>query len=439
MKAREWYLSLAFVLIVTFLFFGNTVRLEVGAATEAVIQTSEIDQLLREAADLENKAARLRQAVENCRRRITPQSPDCQVYIEWQKVVVSYQEAERVAQTLEDQARERRRRAEYLKSQQAPPPVAVPVPQPTSPVTPPETVNQPGAGQGNQPQGADTSPTNPPPAQNQVATLPPRVGEVRIGGLTQKEWDKLRNYQQEIDELYSRIPLSDEEAQRFFELLQARNALWQKAISVPGLTLEERQRLRLLIHTKNQTADVPVFRKEEVLAAAKEKRKSPPPPFPVEVLGNIVEAHVETGTQQAVDELGKKMTETINLNQVDRGLLTCENVVGVSKITLKLKQKDIPGAISETVDFVLGKVIAPLSSMNISVFKSAYSRITFGAVNKFFDEVNNFMKSMGGNEVKFNWEEFYQEMGTGKKAVAEWTEYGDLIKDKIKEEKQENK
>lgn len=434
--ARKCYLSLAFVLIVTFLFFGNTVRLEVGAA-EAVIQTSEIDQLLREAADLENKAVRLRQAVENCRRRIIPQSPDCQVYIEWQKAVVSYQEAERIAQTLEDQARERRRRAEYLKSQQAPPPVAVPVPQPTSPVTPPEAVNQPGAG--NQTQGTGTKSTGQLPVQKQPVPVPPRLSEVRIGGLTQREWNKIRSYQQEIDELYSRIPLSDEEAQRFFELLQARNALWQKAISAPGLSLEERQRLRLLIHTKSQTADVPVFRKEEVLAAAKEKRKSPPPPFPVEVLGNIVEAHVETGSQQAVDELGKKMTETINLNQIDRGLLTCENVVGISKITLKLKQKDIPGAISETVDFVLGKAIAPLSSMNISVFKSAYSRITFGAVNKFFDEVNNFMKSMGGNEVKFNWEEFYKDMSTGQKAVAEWTGFGDLIKDKIKEEKQENK
>lgn len=437
MKNRKYYLSLLFALVVIFLFSGNTIRPETRTATAAVIQTSDIDRLLREAADLENKAARLRQAVENCRSRITPQSPDCQVYIEWQKAVVSYKEAERIAQTLEDQAREKRRQAENLQSQQTPPPVSNPEPQPVSPAAPPAVVNQPASG--NQTQGTGIKPTNQPPSQQQPASVLPRPDEVTTGGLTQKEWANLRNYQQEIDELYSRIPLSDEDAQRFFELLQARNALWQKAISVPGLTPEERQRLRLLIHTRSQTADVPAFRKEEVMAPSKKREKSPPPPFPVGVLGDIVEAHVETGTQQAIDEFGKKMTETINLDQVDRGLLTCENVVGVSKISLKLKQKDVPGAISETVDFVLGKVITPLSSMNINVFKSAYSRITFGAVNKFFDEVNNLMKANGGSEVKFNWEEFHKDMSTGQKAVAEWIGYGDLIKDKIKEDKQEDK
>ncbi|HEK86676.1 MAG TPA: hypothetical protein ENO29_10045 [Candidatus Aminicenantes bacterium] len=402
-----------------------TARFESGTPN---IQSDEIEQLLREAADLENKAAILRRAVENCRQRITPQSPDCQVRIEWEhgaRALVSYQEAEKIAQVLEDQAREKRNRADYLRSQAARPPVYSP-PQPQPTPTPNTPVNPPPLPPVTQPQN-ETSPSTEAPVQP--------APEARIAGLTQKEWNSFRNYQNEIEELYSRIPFSsDEEAQRFFELLKARNALWQKAIYSPGLSQEEREKLRLLIQVKKPEKEVPVLGFPET-GELKKKKEKVPPPLPTEMVGNLVEANIEAGTQQAIDETGQMATEAINLTGKKRGLMTCENAVGISKITMKLRQKDIPGAISETVDFIAGKVVTPLTSMNISVFKSVYSQVTFGAVNKFFGELNNFLKSMGGEEVKFNWDEYYKDMNTGQKSVADWVGLGDQIKDKSKENK----
>jgi hypothetical protein len=225
------------------------------AAGRPSSQAGDATQLLREASDLESRAAKLRQAVENCRRRVTPQSPDCQVYIEWQNAVVAYQEAERIAAVLEEQAREKRRKADSLQNQPvAPPPnypvntqPAVPKPQPVQP-SPPYGGQAP-AGQGTA-QTPLTATTNQ-PAQPAPVSPPPRAGVIRIGGLSRKEWDLIRDYQRQIDEIYSRWPVAAGDVDRLDRLESARNSLWKKAVSVPGLTAEERQRLRLLLHTRS--------------------------------------------------------------------------------------------------------------------------------------------------------------------------------------------
>jgi len=413
----------AVIIILTLIGLKGT-GIERASGSALLIQRDEISQLLQEASDLEVRAAKLRQAVENCRRRITPQAPDCSVYVEWMKTVVPYQEAEKIALALEDQARQKRNRAEFLKSQLNPPPPPTNVQTGANPAATTGAVNISGqGGQQNMNQATPVTPV-PPPTTSSPAPVP-GVGEVRIGGLTQREWNRLRDYQSRIDELSTKWPLSREETDELDRLEMARNRLWKKAVSVPGLTAEERQHLRLLLHTRNQTAEIPVLRKENI--QNKRKTSPPPPPFPAAVLGEVVESHMEVGSQQALDEFGKDMVEVINIKDVDRKMLNGENVVGVSRISLKLKEKDYPGAIAETFDFVVGKLVLPLTSMNVNVFKSVYSKVTFGALNKFMEDS---MKAVGGT---FSWDEMTKDMTTGQKAVMDWVGLGDLMKDKKRE------
>jgi len=100
---------------------------------------------------------------------------------------------------------------------------------------------------------------------------------VQQGGITEQEWQQARQWQQEIDALAGKWPLSQTENERLEELESKRNALWKRAVSTPGLTGEERQRLRLKLYTRTLTATT-----GSILSVTSDQRnlwtQSPPPP-----------------------------------------------------------------------------------------------------------------------------------------------------------------
>lgn len=421
--ALPWKKTVWFRLAIV--FFSVILALSVASKSArslaAAPQSSEITRLEAEATELENRAARLKQAVENCRRSISPQSPDCYIEISWLRARVSYLEAERIANQMEEQARDIRRRIDYLKSQlnrPAPPPPPVTT-QPTTPVSPPVT-GTPTTGNPPVTRPVQTTPTTPAPAPPAAR---PQPVETKIGGLSQKEWNRLMSIQERLEELYRDYASADQdEANRLRDEVYR---LWQKAVSGP-LTPEQRKMLRLRLPSRSQPAGPVKTRREEFL----EKRNQsspPPPPSPLSVASNLVQAHIETGAQQALDEFGKNWVDVINVSEVDRKWLNYENVVGFSKVTMKLKEKDYPGAIAETVDFIAGKVMLPLTSMNVSVFKSVYGQTTFGALNKFMED------SMKMTGAEFSYEEMTRDMNLGQKAVMEWVGFGELMREKDKE------
>ncbi len=383
-------------------------------------QSEEITRLEAEAAELENRAARLKQAIENCRRSISPQSPDCFIDISWLRARVSYREAEKIALHMEDQARDIRRRIDYLKSQlnrPSPPPPPVTT-QPVIPVSPPTGTPPPDNSPVNQP--VQTSPSRPAPSPPAV---PPQPAVTRIGGLTQKEWNRLMSIQERLEELYQDYNSADRaELERLREEVLR---LWQKALKGP-LTPEQRKMLRLRLPPRRQPAG-PVETRREELYEKSLRSSPPPPPSPLSVVQSLVQSHVETGSQQALDEFGKNWVDTVNLSEVDRKWLNYENVVGFSRVTMKLKDKDYPGAIAETVDFIAGKVMLPLTSMNVSVFKSVYGQTTFGALNRFMED----SMSLAGGEFKYS--EMTKDMNLGQKAVLEWLGWGEMMRDKDRE------
>ncbi|NPV82246.1 MAG: hypothetical protein HPY46_01490 [Candidatus Aminicenantes bacterium] len=407
--------------VIGFLFFLVLSAVPgVTMSLAAAPQTGEITRLEAEATELENRAARLKQAVENCRRSISPQSPDCYIEISWLGARVSYLEAEKIAGQMEEQARDIRRRIDYLKSQlnrpAPPPPITT---QPTTPVSPPVT-GTPTTGNQTATRPVQTTPATPAPAPPAAR---PQPFETRVGGLSQKEWNRLMSIQERLEELYRDYASSDQaEVNRLRDEVYR---LWQKAVSGP-LTPEQRKMLRLRLPSRSQPAGPVQTRREELLE--KRNQSSPtPPPSPLSVASNLVQSHIETGAQQALDEFGNNWVDVINVSEVDRKWLNYENVVGFSKVTMKLKEKDYPGAIAETVDFIAGKVMLPLTSMNVSVFKSVYGQTTFGALNKFMED------SMKMTGAEFSYEEMTKDMTLGQKAVMEWVGFGEMMREKDKE------
>lgn len=386
------------------------------------LQSDEIVRLEAQASELEGRAARLRQAVENCRRSISPQAPDCYIEISWLRSRVPYQEAARIAADMEEQARQIRGRIEYLRSQQnrpappPPPPVTTP---PAVTVTPPVS-NAPTTQQTTTNQQTTQTVQAPPVSRPQ-----PPPPEPRVGGLSWREWNQLLSSQRRLEELYRDYASNREEADKLRDRVLE---LWQKAMSGP-LTPEQRKMLRINLPTRTPPSG-PVKTNHNQIAELEEKNLrsvSSPPPSPLSLAGNLVQSHIETGTQQAFDEFGKSWAEAVNLDGVDRKWLNYENVVGLSKVSLKLKDKDYAGAISEAVDFIVGKVTLPLTSMNVSVFKSVYSQTTFGALNKFMED------SMKMTGAEFSYEEMTKDMNVGQKAVMEWVGFGELMREKDKE------
>lgn len=391
-----------------------------GGELSSSLQSDEIVRLEAQASELEGRAARLRQAVENCRRSISPQAPDCYIEISWLRSRVPYQEAARIAADMEEQARQIRGRIEYLRSLQnrpaPPPPVTSP---PANPVTPPVS-NTPTT-----PQTTTTQQSNQTVLAPPVSRPQPPLPEPGVGGLSRREWNQLLSSQRRLEELYKDYASNREEADKLRDrVLQ----LWQKALSGP-LTSEQRKMLRVNLPTGTLPSG-PVKTNRSQIAELEEKNLrsvSSPPPSPLSVAGNLVQSHLETGTQQAFDEFGQSWAEAIDLDGVDRKWLKYENVVGLSKVSLKLKDKDYAGAISEAVDFIVGKVTLPLTSMNVSVFKSVYGQTTFGALNKFMED------SMKMTGAEFSYEELTGDMNVGQKAVMEWVGFGELMREKDKE------
>ncbi|MCX8161349.1 MAG: hypothetical protein N3G18_10560 [Candidatus Saccharicenans sp.] len=384
-------------------------------------QSDEINRLEAEATQVENRAARLKQAVENCRRSITPQSPDCYIEISWLGTRVPYQEAERIAIQMEEQARDLRRRIDYLRSQlnrPAPPPPPVNT-TPTTPVYPPVS----GTSGTNNPQVSQPVTTSPAMPIPSPPLARPQPVESRIGGLSQKEWNRLLSLQERLEELYRDYATADQA-----EVAGLRDEiyrLWQRAVSGP-LTQEQRKMLRLRLPARSQPSGPVQTRREELLEKSRQS-VPPPPPSPLSVASSLVQSHVETGAQQALDEFGNNWVDVINVSEVDRKWLNYENVLGFSKVTMKLKDRDYPGAIAETVDFIAGKVMLPLTSMNVSVFKSVYGQTTFGALNKFMED------SMKMTGAEFSYEEMTRDMNLGQKAVMEWLGFGEMMREKDKE------
>jgi len=242
-------------------------------------------------------------------------------------------------------------------------------------------------------------------------------------GLSDSEWKEASQCQQALDALYAKWPLSSTEANELVKLEARRNQLWVKAISIPGLTADERDRLRLKMHVLNPPPGktIPTVSKETVdkwlkpPALPTQSQEKPAPPAINPVATWLVGQFALGQAQSAAETGGEEWADHI-LEEHSYG-----DFLGVSKIALAYKEGGVSSALTETMNYLVGKIPIPQASMAVEGGRQ-YANIVFQAENKFMTDA---MKAAGGefDKEKF-WSDFNDDCNAGQKAVKEWIGYG---------------
>ncbi len=205
------------------------------------------------------------------------------------------------------------------------------------------------------------------------------AGLAQSGALSADEWQKAGEAQRTIDRLYSKWPLSGDEIKRLDEAQAQRNALWSKAVSVPGLSAEERERLRLDFHVRaSRSGDSPpaVVGKDTLEKWSRQEQtpaKEPATSAPVPVTVNPVTSHVlreflVNRPTAGVEFVGQNLADTVD------GGDSFGNVLGVAKIAVAYKTEGAASARAATADFLVGLIPYPQASFAVDGGREATSR-----------------------------------------------------------------
>ncbi|MHB0998595.1 MAG: hypothetical protein ACYC27_05055 [Armatimonadota bacterium] len=243
-------------------------------------------------------------------------------------------------------------------------------------------------------------------------------------GLTDAEWKEAAECQQGLDALYKNWPLSAADIALADKLEARRNTLWRKAISIPGLTAEERERFRLKLHTLNTQSDKPI---PTITDETKKQWAKPPPPLPnspqakptppaINPIGSLLVGEFALGQAQGAVEFGGEIWADSILEENKYG-----DFLGISKIAVAYKEGGAASAIAETGNFLVGKIPFPQATIAVEGGR-LYSNVVFQAQNKFMTDA---MKAAGGefDKEKF-WSDFNEDLNVWQRAVKEFIGYG---------------
>lgn len=326
-----------------------------------------------------------------------------------------------------------------------PTPIPTPVPAPPPPVGPsPEELRQQQFEREKQalmdafriPQGLADASANNIPAESDAIVLnedtvfgmgPAPVGLGQPGGLTSEEWKQAGECQKQMDALNGKWPLSGEEIALLEQVEAQRNALWKKAISIPGLTAEERERLRLEFHVRGQRAGEPAPSTVTPEAIQQWQKVPPPPPYkepatsapvpePVNPVTTMLLKHFLIDQPTAGAEyIGEKVIDTAI------GDSPFGNVVGLGKIAIAYKEGGLTKARAATADFLVGLISYPQAQFAVEGGR-VYSNVVYESLNRFMTDA---MKSTGGNfdKEKF-WLDLKNKSSSDIQALMEWIKIG---------------
>jgi hypothetical protein len=256
---------------------------------------------------------------------------------------------------------------------------------------------------------------------------PAPVGLSQPGGLSAQEWRQAGEAQWQIDALDGKWPLSNEEIARLEQAESQRNALWKKAVSIPGLTAEERERLRLEFHVRGLRAGEPAPPVVTPDAIEQWEKAPPPPPFkepatsapvptPVNPVTAMVLKHFLVNQPTAGAEyIGEKIAGDI-LEDAPFG-----NILALAKIPVAYKQGGEASARAATADFLVGLFPIPQATFAVEGGR-VYANVANQALNKFMTDA---MASVG---VDFDKEKFWSDLknqsSVGTQALMEWLNVG---------------
>jgi len=237
-----------------------------------------------------------------------------------------------------------------------------------------------------------------------ISSIP--VSLQKIGGLTRQEWLMARNCQKEIDLITKVWPVPGKDIARLDSLLVRRNSLWQKAISVPGLTAYEREKLRLKLHTdeiyanNSGIASLPADRVSEwkkipPLPEYEEERVATPEQKDMIRKNSIVTSMVsEMIADKTVDMLEESAGDAAEEALGEKVGGKFGNVLDIAKIAYTSSKDGAAAGISGVVELAISKIGSPQAEMAIEGGRH-YSKYTQQVFTRFIGEVNKFNATMG--------------------------------------------
>lgn len=260
---------------------------------------------------------------------------------------------------------------------------------------------------------------------------------LKIGGLTEEEWSIARECQKKIDALNAKWPPTAQEIAQLEQLQDQRNALWKKAVGIPGLTAGERERLRIKLYTRDLYAGdsvPPTVTPEQIKQWT--TRPPPPPPDPKRPLDKPAPDQVNPVwwklmcdfTTEQSDTAVEQMAEQYSEENLRKFGDKFGDFLGVGRIAVAYKEGGIPSAISETGDFLVGKISLPQASFALEGGR-VYSNLNYQLQNKFMSDAMRALNSLDGkshgefDEKKF-WSNFDDDCTIGQKATRKWVSYG---------------
>ncbi|MEN6371636.1 MAG: hypothetical protein ABFD64_06435 [Armatimonadota bacterium] len=266
---------------------------------------------------------------------------------------------------------------------------------------------------------ADQSPNIVASSQNRYSPVVSGCNDLGGGptpsGLSTEEWQEAADCQQALGTLYSKWPLSNAEINEIDELQAKRDALWKKAVSMPGLTQAERDRFRIKLYTPNwPNAQVPSLSEKMLNSWVA------PPPLPMSN-GKPSEPMVNPVTKWLVDQMQNAVEsggESVMDYKYEEN--NYSDVLGLSKIAVAYKKGGAAPALAESMNFLVGKIKIPQAAMAVDGGRK-YADIVFQAENKF---MNDALASVGGSfDQKQFWSDFKEDCNVWQKAVMEWIGY----------------
>ena len=255
----------------------------------------------------------------------------------------------------------------------------------------------------------------------------PKGQDPHVGGLSEAEWTKARECQKQLDLLSKKWPLTKEEIALYDANLYQRNALWARAILVPGMTGEERDRLRIKLYTK----DVHVGEPTPFVLSDKTNNELTSKPFSFSSKGTSSEK-IKPSNVTPIDlklfgtytaDKGDALVEILATEHAENAFEGegIGHIAGIGRIAIAYKKDGVSSALAATGDFLVGLIPIPQASMTIDAGRM-YAGFAYQQQNKFMRQAYS-ITGKTFDEKQF-WEDFDKDSGTGIKAVREWVGYG---------------
>lgn len=226
----------------------------------------------------------------------------------------------------------------------------------------------------------------------------------RIGGLTEPEWSEARACQKEIEDINKIWPVPSKDLARLDVLEIKRDNLWKKAISIPGLTSLEREKLKLKLYTEDiyaKGSSMPILTKAQIKAwkmPAEQNQTAQDQDNSITsgsktntVLKTMLGDMVADKATEIIDEAAKDFSKS-HLGEKAGPMYS--DAIAVTRIILNTSNEGASAGFSESLELAIEKVESPRAKMTLEAGK-IYLDYSLKAFDKFKEEVNKFNAAMG--------------------------------------------